>query len=133
MPADPDYTALARQFVEAVARGADDEVRALLADDVQQEEFPNRLLPNGTTRDRAAMLEAGERGKRVMAGQRYEVLNVVAAGTYVALEARWTGTLAVPVGSLPASGEMRARFAMFFEFKGAKIWRVRNYDCFEPW
>ena len=64
MPADPDYAAVARQFVEAVARGADEEVTALLADDVQQEEFPSRLLPNGTTRDRAAMREAGERGKR---------------------------------------------------------------------
>lgn len=133
MSAELDYAALARQFVEAVARGAADEVAALLADDVEQGEFPNRLLPAGTTRDRAAMLEAGERGKRVMASQHYEVLNVVASGAHVALEARWTGTLAVPVGSLPAGGEMRARFAMFFEFKGGKIWRVRNYDCFEPW
>lgn len=99
---------------------------------MQQEEFPNRLLPGGTTRDRAAMREAGERGKRVMARQRYEVPNVVASGAHVALEARWTGTLAVPVGSLPAGGEMHARFAMAFEFKGGKIWRVRNYDCFEP-
>jgi ketosteroid isomerase-like protein len=133
MSADLDYVALARQFVEAVARGADDEVTALLAEDVQQEEFPNRILPNGTTRDRAAMQEAGERGKRVMSHQRYDVLNVVASGEVVALEARWTGTLAVPLGTLTAGAEMRARFAMFFEFKGGKIWRVRNYDCFEPW
>jgi hypothetical protein len=27
----------------------------------------------------------------------------------------------------------RARFAMFFEFKGGRIWHVRNYECFEPW
>jgi ketosteroid isomerase-like protein len=133
MSAELDYGALARRFVEAVARGAKDEVDALLADDVQQEEFPNRLLPSGITRDRAAMREAGERGSRVMARQRYEVLNVVVAGAHVALEARWTGTLAVPLGALPEGGEMRARFAMFFEFKGGKIWRVRNYDCFEPW
>ena len=133
MSAEPDYAALARRFVEAVARGDDAEVAALLADDVLQEEFPNRLLPGGETRDLAAIREAGERGKRVMAGQHYEVLNVVAAGARVALEARWTGKLAVPVGSLPAGGEMRARFAMFFEFKGGKVWRFRNYDCFEPW
>ena len=133
MTAELDYEALARRFVEAVARGADDEVTALLAEDVQQEEFPNRILPNGTTRDRAAMRDAGERGKGVMARQRYEVLNVVAAGEHVSQEARWTGTLAVPLGTLPAGAEMRARFAMFFEFKGGKIWRVRNYDCFEPW
>ena len=42
-------------------------------------------------------------------------------------------TLAVPVASLPAGGVMRARFAMFFECKGGKIWRIRNYNCSEPW
>jgi ketosteroid isomerase-like protein len=133
MSADRNHAVLAKQFVDAVARGADDEVAALLADDVLQEELPNRVLPHGATRDLAAIREAGERGKRVMSQQRYEVLNVVAAGAHVALEARWTGTLAVPLGSLPAGGEMRARFAMFFEFKDGKIWRFRNYDCFEPW
>jgi hypothetical protein len=45
MSADLDYVAMVKQFVEAVARGANEEVAALLADDVQQEEFPNRLLP----------------------------------------------------------------------------------------
>ncbi len=133
MSADPDYAALARRFVEAVSRGADDEVRALLADDVLQEEFPNRLLPAGATRDLAGIREAGERGKRGLTRQHFEVLNVIASGPNVALEARWTGTLAVPLGTLPAGGEMRARFAIFFEFRGAKIWCLRNYDCFEPW
>jgi hypothetical protein len=28
---------------------------------------------------------------------------------------------------------MKARFAVFLEFEGAKIRRQRNYDCFEPW
>jgi ketosteroid isomerase-like protein len=133
MSADVDYAALARRFVEAVERGASDEVAAMLADDVQQEEFPNRLLPNGATRDLVAIREAGERGKRVVARQRYEVLNAVAAGERVALEVHWTGTLAMPFGSIPAGGEMRARFAIFFDFKDGKIWRFRNYDCFEPW
>jgi hypothetical protein len=41
--------------------------------------------------------------------------------------------LAAPVGSLPAGGVMRARYAIFLEFKGGKVWRVRNHDCFEPW
>jgi ketosteroid isomerase-like protein len=133
MSAEPDYRVLALRFVEAVERGDDGAVAALLADDVQQEEFPNRLLPSGMTRDRAAIQEAGERGKRVMARQRYKVVNTVASGEQVALEVRWTGTLAVPFGSLPAGGEMRARFAIFLDFKGGKIWRFRNYDCFEPW
>jgi ketosteroid isomerase-like protein len=133
MAMEPDNLALARQFVSAVERGASDEVAALLAEDVLHEEFPNRLMPQGATRDKAAILAAGERGKQAMASQRYEVLNAVASGGQVALELRWTGTLALPLGSLPAGGEMRARYAIFLEFKGGRVWRVRNYDCFEPW
>jgi steroid delta-isomerase-like uncharacterized protein len=128
-----DNLVLARQFVAAVERGASDEVAALLAEDVLHEEFPNRLTPNGATRDKAAVLAAGERGKKAMASQHYEILNAVAAGDQVALELRWTGTLAVPLGGLPAGGEMRARYAIFLEFKNGRIYRVRNYDCFEPW
>lgn len=68
-----------------------------------------------------------------MAGQRYEVLNALASGDQVALEVRWTGTLAVPLGSLPAGGQMHATLAMFLEFRDGKIVRQRNYDCYEPW
>jgi hypothetical protein len=36
-----------------------------------------------------------------------------AAGDCVALEVRWTGTLAVPIGTLSSASEMTARSAMF--------------------
>jgi ketosteroid isomerase-like protein len=54
-------------------------------------------------------------------------------GDTVALELQWTGTLAIPMGSLPVGGAMRARFAVFLEFRGDKIARQHNYDCFDPW
>ncbi len=90
-------------------------------------------MPQGATRGRSAILTAGERGKQAMSSQRYEELNAVASGDHVALELRWTGTLALPLGALPAGGEMRARYAIFLEFRGGKVWRIRNYDCFDPW
>ena len=46
---------------------------------------------------------------------------------------QWTGTLAVPVGALPVGGQMRARFAQFYELRDGKIVAQRNYDCFDPW
>jgi hypothetical protein len=61
MAIERDNLALARQFVSAVERGVSDEVAALLPEDVLHEEFPNRLMPNGATRDKAAILTAGER------------------------------------------------------------------------
>jgi ketosteroid isomerase-like protein len=38
----------------------------------------------------------------------------------------------VPLGSIPAGGEMRARFAMYFEFRDGRIARQHNNHCFDP-
>lgn len=51
----------------------------------------------------------------------------------MALEVLWTGTLAVPFGSIPAGGTMSAHFAVFLDFRDGKIVAQRNYDCFDPW
>jgi ketosteroid isomerase-like protein len=48
-------------------------------------------------------------------------------------EFQWSGTLAVPFETIPAGGVMRARFAVFLEFRDGRIIRQRNYDCFESW
>jgi ketosteroid isomerase-like protein len=128
-----DLLRLAHEYLESI--GHADELGGLrfFADDVVQVEFPNRLLPNGATRDLAALRDAAERGGKVMTAQRFEVLNAIASGDQVAVEALWTGTLAVPLGSLPAGGQMRARFAIFLTYRDGKIVRQHNYDCFDPW
>ena len=123
-----------RRYLAAIVAGATgDALAAFFTPDVVQEEFPNRLVPGGATRDLGALLDAAARGQRVLSAQRYEILNAVERGPAIALEVRWTGVLAVPLGSLPAGGEMRARFAVFIELADGKIRRQRNYDCFEPW
>ena len=132
-PSESDNLATARRYLEALERGDPEGNLVFFADDVVQEEFPNRLMPRGATRDLAAIREAARRGSEVMAAQRYEVLNAIAGDNQVALEVQWTGTLAVSFGSVPAGGQLRARFAVFLEFRGGKIVRQRNYDCFDPW
>src|SRR5262245_62135088 len=117
MPSESDNLALARRYLEAIERGNPGDSLAFFAAEVVQEEFPNRLLPQGARRDLAGLRDAAQRGRRVMAAQRYEVLNAVASGDRVALEVRWTGTLAAPFGSIPAGGQLRARFAIFLEFR----------------
>ena len=125
---------IARQYLEALEHGAD---RTTLAQffqaDVVQHEFPNRLMPTGATRDLAALLDGAERGKQGMSLQRFEITTAVGVEDLVVLEVQWTGTLAHALGALPAGAEMRARFAVFLEFRDGKISKQRNYDCFEPW
>jgi ketosteroid isomerase-like protein len=127
-------TEIAKSYLAALEAGATgDALAAFFTDDVVQEEFPNRLLPGGARRDLAALLQGAESGQKVMRAQRFELLGAVECGDAVALEVQWTGTLAIPLGSLAAGGRMRARFAVFLEFRGDKIARQRNYDCFDAW
>jgi ketosteroid isomerase-like protein len=125
---------LTRRYFAALEAGATGEaLAAFYAPEVVQEEFPNRLTAHGARRDLPAILDAAARGQKVMASQRYEILHAVADGNRAAVEFLWSGALAIPVGSLPAGAEMRARCACFLEFRAGRIVAQRNYDCFEPW
>lgn len=130
----PELLEITRQYLAALEQMATgDALARFFSPDVVQEEFPNRLVPQGARRDLAALLEGAARGKQLMAAQRYELLSTMVEGERVAIEVQWSGTLAVPVGTLAAGDQMRARFAVFLEFRDGKILRQRNYDCFDPW
>jgi ketosteroid isomerase-like protein len=125
---------LARRYLAAIENGVPFETLAeFFSPEVVQEEFPNQLVPNGAKRDLAALREAGERGRKVVSAQRYDVRNAVASGDSVALEVIWTATLKIPFGKIPAGGEMTAHFGVFLDFRDGKIVGQRNYDCFDPW
>lgn len=124
----------ARAYLAAIEGGATGEALARwFTEDVVQEEFPNRLVLNGARRGLPELLEGAVRGQKVMQAQRYEVLSAIASGERVALEVQWTGTVAIPLGSLPVGGQMRARFGVFLDFRDSRIAAQRNYDCFDPW
>jgi ketosteroid isomerase-like protein len=122
--------ATVKRYFEAIERGDIDGILSHFAPEAVQEEFPNRLLPQGAVRDYSALREGALRGRQVMRSQRYEIVSAIASGNSIAVEAIWTGTLAVPFGTNPAGGQMRARFAVFLEFRDGRIVRQRNYDCF---
>jgi ketosteroid isomerase-like protein len=125
--------ATALQFLEALERGADAAtLRQFLHPDVVQQEFPNRMTPQGARRNLPAILESAERGKKVMASQRFEVRSALVSAGQVALEVAWTGTLAVEVGGLAAGTVLHAFVAIFMEFRDGRIVLQRNYDCYEP-
>jgi ketosteroid isomerase-like protein len=131
--AAPTHLDFIRRYLTAIEQGATgDALAAFYTPDAVQEEFPNRLMPNGARRDLAAILEGAVRGQKVLTAQTYEIVSAVESGDRVALELLWTGTLAVPIGSLPAGGQMRAHFAVFVDMREGRIASQRNYDCFDP-
>lgn len=101
--------------------------------DMVQVEYPNKLNPQGGRSDLATLLARSVQGQRVLSAQSYRILSETSEGDRVAVEAEWTGTLAIALGTLAPGAQMRAHFAMFFEFRDGRIAAQRNYDCFEPW
>ena len=129
-----DNLVIARRYIAALSSGASaDEISQYYSPDVVQEEFPNQLLPKGATRDLEALKAARIRGKALLTAETFEVMHAVASGDRVAMELRWSGTIGVSAGPFKAGQTLRARFAVFMEFRDGRIVRQRNYDCFEPW
>ncbi|APR86377.1 Hypothetical protein A7982_11726 [Minicystis rosea] len=114
--------------VEAGATGAD--LAAFFDPEVEQIEYPNRLVPAGVKRDLAELAASAEKGQRVISDQRFAVRHVVANGDEVAVELDWSGTLKVPLGDTPPGGRMHAAFAVFLRFRDGRIVSQHNYDCF---
>ncbi len=113
------------------SRTSSDELERFYHPESQQIEFPNALTKQCTTRNLQELKEASEKGSKVLTKEEYEVKNLISTNDTVVLECLWRGTLAIPIGNIKAGGQMKAHFAQIFEFKDGKIFRQRNYDCFE--
>lgn len=112
-------------------RTSTDELDNFYHPEVEQIEYPNSLTKNITVRNLQQLKEAAERGKKLLIKEEYEVKNLISFENTILLECTWKGTMAIPLGNIPAGGQMIAHFAQIFEIKDGKIFRQRNYDCFE--
>jgi ketosteroid isomerase-like protein len=125
---------LIRDYLKALGEGtAGEELARFFTPDAVQIEYPNKLNANGGRSDLQTILVRSEQGKKLLSQQSYEIQSETAEGSRVAIEAVWTGTLAVPLGTLSAGSSMRAQFSMHFEMRDGRIAVQRNYDCFDPW
>jgi len=124
---------LARRYLKAIEDGDATFVISLFTPDAIIEQLPNRIYPNGLRADVSRVAAAFEQGRKLFSRQIYEITNHSTTGNVVALEVLWTGTLAIPFGTLTAGDNMRCHSAMFLEFRDGKIAAQRNYDCFDPW
>ena len=130
---EEENLARVRDYLAALAAGATgDALARFFTPDARQVELPNKLNPNGQASDFETLKKRSAQGRHVLREQRYDIVSAVAQGNRAAVEAGWTGVLAIPIGSLEAGDAMRAHFAMFFEFEDGRIRLERNYDCFEP-
>jgi ketosteroid isomerase-like protein len=130
---DDPNVARAIAWVRAIESGkTGDALADFVTPDVIHEEMPNRFFPNGGKSDLAAMRAASTRGQTVMRRQRYDIKSATGNGNLVAIELDWSAELAVPLGELKAGDELKARVALFMEFRDGRICRQRDYCCYEP-
>ncbi|MDW7692649.1 nuclear transport factor 2 family protein [Flammeovirgaceae bacterium SG7u.111] len=114
------------------ARKSSNELDKFYHPETEQIEYPNTLTKTLTKRGLNDLKDASEKGSKILTSESYEVKNLLSVNNTVVLECIWYGKLAIPIGKLNAGDQMKAYFAQFFEFKDGKIFKQRNYDCFEP-
>jgi ketosteroid isomerase-like protein len=117
-------------YIRAIESHDTDEVARYLHPEVENLEHPNKLLPSGKRHDLAAMRAAGERGRALMASERYEIRQMIVEGDRAAVQIAWSATLAVAAGPLPAGHVMQAQICSIIELRDGKVWRQEQYDCF---
>lgn len=123
-----------REYLQALADGeAGESLGRFFSENAVQIELPNQLNRAGGKSDLETIKKRSEEGKNLLTSQTYTIKNEIIDGDKLAVEAEWTGVLAIPLGELAAGYEMKAHFAMFFKFENGRIVLQRNYDCFEPW
>jgi hypothetical protein len=128
----PGILQIAKDFIKAVEkRKSFDEIARFYHPDVIQIEYPNSVTKNIKIRTLLDLEKAAEQGRRVVREEHYEIMNSYACNNTVIVEVIWKATSAIEIGAAPAGSQIQAYFAQFFEFKDGKIFRQRNYDCFE--
>lgn len=130
MNEEHDRLKAALALFAAIERGDKVALLERYAENAVQVEHPNRLKPKGDRRAPVAMAEALARGKALLSAERYEVLEATGSGDSLALQVKWTGVLAVPVGRLKPGETMICESGIFMRFSGEKIIEQHNYDCF---
>ena len=112
-------------YIAAIEAHDLDRVATYLHPEALVVEHPNRINPKGQTYDRTALRAAGERGKALMASERYEVRALTVEGDRAVAQIAWTGTL-------HDGRSMKAHICSVIELRDGLVWRQEQYDCFVP-
>lgn len=108
------------------------ELEPLLTEDVEFVERPNLVSPNGSVRDRAAILAGIDAGRALLTFQSYEVRDHVVSANRVVTRFRWKGETAIEAGPWPAGTKLVAWCVAHYELHDGRIGRIEQHDCYEP-
>ena len=107
------------------------EFASIFHPDIIQTAYPNQLSNEIKQRSFDIMLESMVTNRIILKSQHFSVLKVVDAGNTLVVEAKWTGEIGVDAGQFRRGQIMKAFICTIIEFRDGKIYRQRNYDCYE--
>ena len=105
--------------------------QSLLHSEIEQTEFPNLITSGVVVSNYEALMQRIPNGKKLLKEQKYDIQRVYETGETLIAEVIWTAEAGAAIGSFKAGQRLKAYFCCIFEFKDGKIYRQRNYDCFE--
>ena len=108
-----------------------DKFSGLFHDEFKQKEFPNQLNTTGQESDLSNLFERMKIGRQILQTQRFDIISHIEEEGRLMIEANWHGQMALDARTFKKDQLLRAHFCMVFEFRDHKLFRQRNYDCFE--
>lgn len=128
-----DKLALVHRYFQLLETFSTDpeEFYAVFHPQVIQTEYPNQLSKEVRQRNFESMLESLEVGKLILKSQHFSLLKTYESGETMIVEAQWTGEIAVDAGHFRRGQILKAFICTILEFRDGKIYRQRNYDCYE--
>lgn len=111
---------------------SENEYKALFHPAIEQTEYPNLLIHATRHRTFSNLIQGAEAGKKMLAMQRFDANHFFETENAVIAEYTWTGELKIKVAGLKQGQILKAHICTIFEFRDGKIFRQRNYDCYEP-
>ncbi|MCG6168230.1 nuclear transport factor 2 family protein [Leptospira sp. FAT2] len=109
-----------------------EEFKTILHPEIQQIEYPNALTKTVTVSNWEDIFRRMPAGKNLLKRQVFRMQSYLENGDTVVVEAEWEATVKTDLGPFKTDQNLKAYFCMIFEFKENKIYRQKNYDCFEP-
>jgi ketosteroid isomerase-like protein len=129
-----DPATVVRRYFDIVADlgSSQEALLELLHPDVRITEHPNAIAPSGAVRDRDGAVAGFLAGKKLLATQDFEILELLASGDRVAVRAIWRGTIANGGGGFSAGAELVAHVAAWLAVADGRVIEHETFDCYEP-
>jgi ketosteroid isomerase-like protein len=126
-------TETVKRFFELCETFSDQEsdYQLILHPEIEQTEFPNLLTPSAVVSNFELLLQRLPNGKKLLKEQKFDIQNAYESGDTLVTEVIWTAIVGADVAAFKIGQQLKAYFCCVFEFKDGKIFRQRNYDCFE--